>query len=188
MNKQESKYFNTASLMDEALLVLLDKKDYEFITVKELCKKAGVSRATFYLHYESMNDLLEETLEMLNKKFKDSFPKEFTKEIAVREDKILTTSKYLTPYLTFIKENKKAFSLAARHPELFRSFSNFQKMYKDVFSPILDSMQIKIEEKEYLFEFFSKGVLSIVFKWLERDCKDDIELIIDIIERCTKAK
>ena len=42
MNKSESKYFNTALLMNEALLLLLEKKDYEFITVTEICKKAGV--------------------------------------------------------------------------------------------------------------------------------------------------
>ena len=45
MNKSESKYYNTALLMDEALLLLLEKKDYEFITVKEICAKAGVNRS-----------------------------------------------------------------------------------------------------------------------------------------------
>ena len=50
MNKAESKYFNTANLMDEALMRLLEHKDYEYITVKEVCKKAGVNRSTFYLH------------------------------------------------------------------------------------------------------------------------------------------
>ena len=37
MNKNESKYFNTALLMDEALLILLETKEFEFITVKEIC-------------------------------------------------------------------------------------------------------------------------------------------------------
>ena len=73
MNKSESKYFNTALLMDEALLFLLEKKDFEFISVKEICDKAGVNRSTFYLHYENMNDLLIETIELINKKFNDSF-------------------------------------------------------------------------------------------------------------------
>ena len=36
MNKNQGKYFYTARLMDEALLDLLQKKDYEFITVKEV--------------------------------------------------------------------------------------------------------------------------------------------------------
>ncbi len=62
MNKNESKYFNTALLMDEALLQLLEKKDFAFISVKEICQKAGVNRSTFYLHYETTNDLLEETI------------------------------------------------------------------------------------------------------------------------------
>ena len=37
MNKNESKYFNTAVKMDKALLELLEKKDFEYIT-KEIKK------------------------------------------------------------------------------------------------------------------------------------------------------
>lgn len=73
MNKQKEKYSSTAFLMDEDLICLLNEKDYEYITVKEICKKAGVNRSTFYLHYESIDDLLEETLEYINKKFLDYF-------------------------------------------------------------------------------------------------------------------
>lgn len=69
MNKSESKYFNTALLMDEALIRLLEVKDYEYITVKEICEKAGVNRSTFYLHYETVNDLLSECLENTKKRF-----------------------------------------------------------------------------------------------------------------------
>lgn len=69
MKNSESKYYNTALLMDEALLFLLEKKDYEFITIKEICEKAGVNRSTFYLHYETMEDLLVETIEMITKRF-----------------------------------------------------------------------------------------------------------------------
>ncbi len=73
MNKNESKYFNTAILFDEALIYLLEKKDIEYITVKEICTKAGVNRSTFYLHYESINDLVEETMKYINRKFEDYF-------------------------------------------------------------------------------------------------------------------
>ena len=41
--------------------------DYEKITVKELCEKAMINRRTFYLHYESIDDILNEVLsEMAN--------------------------------------------------------------------------------------------------------------------------
>ncbi len=32
MNKSESKYFNTALLMDEAFIALLEVKDFEYIS------------------------------------------------------------------------------------------------------------------------------------------------------------
>lgn len=103
MDKNESKYFLTASFMDEALLLLLQKKDFEFITVKELCKKAGVNRSTFYLHYETMDELLLETVEKLNKNFSASLPQR------EKEDFNLITPKFLKPYLEFVKKNKQAF-------------------------------------------------------------------------------
>lgn len=68
MNRQESKYFNTASLFYEALIILLEQKDIDYITVKEICEKAGVNRSTFYLHYDTIDDLLNETLDYIVKK------------------------------------------------------------------------------------------------------------------------
>lgn len=49
--------------MDEAFLRLLEKKDFAYITVKEICETAGVNRSTFYLHYETIGDLLAESAE-----------------------------------------------------------------------------------------------------------------------------
>lgn len=67
MNRSESKYFNTAARMDEAFLALLEQKDFAYITVKELCQKAGVNRSTFYLHYETVGDLLAESVEYMHR-------------------------------------------------------------------------------------------------------------------------
>lgn len=59
--------------MDKALLELLEKKDFSYITVKEICEKAEVNRSTFYLHYETIGDLLEESIDYIQKKFLSSF-------------------------------------------------------------------------------------------------------------------
>ena len=112
-NKSESKYFNTALRMDEALLRLLEKKDFEFITVKELCAAAKVNRSTFYLHYENTYDLLVESIEILNRRFLDSFSNlpnhVFAETIAgMPEDKLyFITDEYLLPYLAFVKRHLK---------------------------------------------------------------------------------
>lgn len=67
--KNESKYFNTALKMDKAFLEILEKKELPYITVKEICEKAGVNRSTFYLHYETIRDLLAESVEYMTKQF-----------------------------------------------------------------------------------------------------------------------
>ena len=112
MNKNESKYFNTALLMDEALLILLETKEFEFITIKEICLKAGVNRSTFYLHYQNVNELLVEAIEMVNKRFYESFKnKKFDVYKASKDESFFITLNYLIPYLNFVKDNKRIFKL-----------------------------------------------------------------------------
>ena len=140
MNKSESKYRNTALCMDEALLLLLQKKDFEFITVKEVCKKAGVNRSTFYLHYENMDDLLQESVDMISRRFRESFDQStavFDAQSASKEECFLVTPKYLTPYLAFVKENKSIFRLMQEKSRLFKAEETFEKMYKEIFLPVL---------------------------------------------------
>jgi hypothetical protein len=38
MAQNESKYYNSACLMDEALIQHINEKDYDYITITEICK------------------------------------------------------------------------------------------------------------------------------------------------------
>ena len=187
MNKSESKYFNTALLMDEALLLLLEKKDLEYISVKEICEKAGVNRSTFYLHYENINDLLEETIEMLNKDFMSSFEvKEIKSSIkeGKPEDAVFIQKDYLIPYLEFVKRNKRVLRLIHDKPSLFQNEKVYEKMKEDIFIPAIKKFKINQEEIPYRLEFFTRGVLGIVMKWLDCDCLESIENIAKLIIDC----
>ena len=111
MNKNESKYFNTAIKMNKALIYLLGKKDFEYISIKEICSEAKVNRSTFYLHYETISDLLEETIEHIQEEFQKSFhigAEDFIEEIDKMplNELILINDKFLHPYLNFVKEHK----------------------------------------------------------------------------------
>lgn len=189
MNKSESKYFNTACLMDEALLYLLEKKDIEFITVKEICQKAGVNRSTFYLHYENIYDLLAETIEMLNKQFMKSFNKDLIISKINNgniEDLVFLTPEYLKPYLMFIKDNKRVFKIIHKKPYLFNVDATFQKMYKEVFDPILNKFNVEKNKKIFIFEFFTNGVVGLIMKWVNLNCEEDIDNILNIILDCVQ--
>lgn len=185
MNKNESKYYNTALLMNHALLILLDEKEYDFISVKEVCLKAGVSRSTFYLHYLSMDDLLKETIEMVNNKFLSSFD-----EVKDRSDlttSVLTAYKYLKPYLSFVKDNLKIYRLIHEKENLFNINKIFNSLYNDVFSNALSNFGVQEKEKRYIFSFYCDGTLGIIKTWINGNCEDDIDFIIDLISRNTLA-
>lgn len=52
-------------LICDALLELLDEKPLEKITVTDIAKRADVNRGTFYLHYDSVNDVISELQDAL---------------------------------------------------------------------------------------------------------------------------
>lgn len=50
----------TKSVLQQALLKILQRKHIDKVTVKELCEEAQINRGTFYLHYSTPNDILRE--------------------------------------------------------------------------------------------------------------------------------
>lgn len=193
MTNTQSKYHNTALLMNQALLELLDKKEYEYITIKEICTRAGVNRSTFYLHYDSISDLLAETIEYFTKTFLQYFPittdKFFDKLRACSKDElILITPQYLTPYLTFIKENSIVYKVAAKHNILLNSVDKFQSLYKCIFRPIFLLFGIDDKISIYMIQYYLNGINAIINEWIKADCKEPIEVIEDIIIRCIRPQ
>ena len=193
MNKSESKYFNTALRMDEALIALLEKKDLEYITVKEICHQAGVNRSTFYLHYESIAELLDETMEMINQRFLSYFPREeeaVLGDLEHRElnDLVFVTQEYLLPYLRFIQDNKKVYRAAFRNPSSMQANARYGVLKQRILDPILERFEIPAASRPYYIAYYVEGIAAIVKEWLRHDCGDSVEMIAAIIESCVRPK
>ena len=186
MNKSESKYFHTALRMDEALLALLEQKDLEYITVKELCRQAGVNRSTFYLHYETIADLVNETVEMVNLRFLSYFPQREAEILNSRDEKdlILVSRAYLLPYLRFIRDNKKVYRAAFRNPKGMGANVRYGELKQRVLSPLLERFQIPAAHRPYYIAYYVEGIMAVVREWLRQDCADEVEMVADIIEAC----
>lgn len=191
MNRAESKYFHTAEKMDEAFLTLLEQKDFSYITVKELCQRAGVNRSTFYLHYETMADLLTESVEYLSRKAASYFQpgdSAFLERLqdCPLEELDLITPQYLLPYLRFAKEHRNLFQTALKHTATLELETSYEGLFRHVFSPILCRFHVPEGEQEYMMAFYLHGVMAVVERWLETGCQEPEEQVARVIMQCIK--
>jgi AcrR family transcriptional regulator len=188
LNKSESKYFNTAAKMDEAFLKLLEQKDFAYITVKELCAAAGVNRSTFYLHYETMGDLLAECAKYINEQFLSYMHHDsasFVEKLRTcpLEELYLITPEYLTPYLSYIRANQRLFRTGLEHAATLGLDNSYAQLLQNVITPILDRYGVPEADRRYLMAFHIQGLMGIITQWLRGDCKDSIEHIISVIQQ-----
>ena len=167
MDRSKSKYFATAARMDEAFLSLLEKKDLPYITVKEICQAAGINRSTFYLHYETVGDLLNECAGYLNRRFLDYMEHDSTAFVqklrdCPREELYLITPEYLAPYLRYIRDNQRLFRTSLEHADVLRLEDSYAGLLRHVISPILDRYGVPEGDREYLMAFHLSGLMAII--------------------------
>ena len=190
MDKNESKYHNSSIKMNNALINLLDKKDFEDITVKEICQAASVNRSTFYLHYENTYDLLKETIENLYKDFFSRYDSNLSMDRInnkSNDDLFLITPKYLKPYLSFVQDNKKIFKLMYFKNEVFNGRNMYEDWLDKIFRPILSKFNVKNEEEQsYIMLFHLQGLIGLIMEWVKNDCKMPIDDLINVIQKCIK--
>ena len=189
MNKSESKYFNTAKKMDIALISLLKNKPFEYITISEICENAGVNRSTFYLHYETIGDLLDETVRYLLDDFLSYFSSNTSSvrlnitECSLDELNYIS-DKYLIPYLTYIKDNKEIFLTALLHSRELGLEDINSRMFENIFCPILNRFHYPANDMNYIMMYYLNGLNAIIIEWLKDDCNKSMKEIIEIINIC----
>ena len=60
--KTDRRTLYTRQVVKDALLELLESNPYDKINVTMLCRQAEITRATFYLHYADLNEVLDEVI------------------------------------------------------------------------------------------------------------------------------
>lgn len=63
--KIDRRIARTRQMLWEALIALIQEKDYAEITIQDIADRANVNRVTFYLHYRDKQDLLEKSVEVI---------------------------------------------------------------------------------------------------------------------------
>ena len=72
MNKNDLRYIKTEQQIKEAFYELVNQKGFDQVTISMICKKAFISRFTFYSHYTDKFQLLQSLFEELERNLNES--------------------------------------------------------------------------------------------------------------------
>ena len=135
MGKTESRRIQmTKALIRTALVELMGEKNFERITIKELCERADVNRTTFYLHYADQRSVLNDLKETVCRRT----------VAMIGESDFTDPTDFVEQFLKYIKENDRQFRILFFHDEgdSFR-FSLMDAVAKELlqFLPVTDDPQ-----------------------------------------------
>lgn len=167
MNKKANEQYksNEKTILD-VFTKLLEEKDIQKITVKEICEDAYINRSTFYNHFEDVYGVLEKMWLIHAENMRYIFRKSHTS--SKRENMRLI--------LLYIKENELFYRVSFHSP----IFSKMSAGFDDVFKHHeVDSFNLK---EQYKMEFIKQGMLSTIAYWLDLDCNLSIDELLDVID------
>ncbi len=120
---------------------------YMLIRSSKMKQAAGVNRSTFYLHYETVADLLAESSQYIIRQFTESMPQDtvdFLEKLPTRplDELYLITPEYLAPYLNYIREHKRIFRTTIEQASALQMTEAYNALNRHVFVPILERFNV----------------------------------------------
>ena len=140
-----------------ALLQLLHKKAFSQISVTELCKKAGVSRMSFYRYFESREDVLKKWCAGITDKFVAE------SGINYRND---TLKQYFTTLFTHVLQYREMSFILRRNGLLWIVKDDIDRVFFETYRDIYD---------EYKMHFITGGIFNAYMLWVENGLKETPE-------------
>lgn len=157
---QDRRVVRTKKALAQALFDLCGEKEFERITVTELTDRANVDRKTFYLHYKSVGDILEDFYAEHMTRLQE------TLEGEARPD-TLDVPGFFRTLNGLLEENLELYQRLARGP----AYDFFRERLREILRRrVLRDLENKtVGDREALplyAEFYTDGVLGVYLEWL----------------------
>jgi hypothetical protein len=165
----------TCSWILEAILLLMDEKPYDKITVSDIVVKAGIARQTFYRNFKDKD-------EVIVKYFSNIFNEEMLTVESIsekdRQENIILT--FNIKYMVNHRINLKKLLSIAGIEELFAdSFSEWQNL-------LITQKKNKLNKEAqiaYRYKIFYQitGILIVIMDWFKNDMPVTVDKLVDLL-------
>lgn len=178
MEKREYKCtIVTKQALLNAIIQLSVEKGYEKVTIRDICKQAGISIGSFYHHYHSKEDLAKEAYYQIDRLITEDF-------IEICRQKSSRDNLYylLEIYIKYVVEEvgmviKEYYKIMLEETTI--SAFNQERLYYRALKQILincssDGVIHEVEDFTELTEYCIRFVRGLIFDWSVRDGSYDI--------------
>jgi AcrR family transcriptional regulator len=187
LKKEDRRVRRTKKLLTQALTKLLEKKQVNEITVKELTDLADMNRGTFYLYYKDIYDMLEKIEDEMFQKL-DVIAQTHEHGDITQEVKPL-----LLDLFRFIGENQEMCRvLLSPNGDinfLHRLYEAIRERIREIWADQVEAVSEK--EFDYRYSFVVFGCAGMIRAWVNRNCQETdlqmAELADAMIRRGTMA-
>lgn len=171
MNKKNNQRYKAGSeKIETAFLSLLYNKEYDDISISEICQRAEINRSTFYTHYEDINDLIIK----IESKFSNSISLIF-------DNGLKYDNETFEKMFEFVKKNKYFYKSFLNIP--YTSIAEIKARDK-ILNNVKASYIEPIDDINlyYRAHFFGAGIKEICKLWLDRDCKESPKQMAELLK------
>lgn len=176
VKKQNVSSQKTNKAIKEAFAKLLqEKKELSNITVTELAKLAGITRSSFYTHFDSIyavaQELQNETLDILMNNI-DSI------------QNLDDLNHYLDTIFDYLKDNEKTYSmlLSSNDPLLFANKLN-KYINKHIFEVLKNNNHEDIMLK---VTFYTDGCMNLLIKYFRKEINNSLNELNTFVKELFK--
>ncbi len=177
-NKTDLRIIKTKKKLSEALFSLLEVKNYEEIKISDLCIKAGVSRATFYNNFLTIDDVLNYHFKSAEENVKELF----MAQLKENDYSFSTAYRYLIHAVvsTIVSEKEKIVSILSKNT-LSQVYMGIQMFNNDCTGFFVDLVkdELKGVSAGLLSSYLAGASTGVLFYLLQHseeiDTSDDIE-------------
>lgn len=175
LEKTDRRVLKTKKLIREAFFLLLSEKDISNITITDIAKSANIDRKTFYLHYSSSTDILDEFEEEKTEILRQSL------SACVTDNQLDVNQFYQS--LTHMLEEEDI--LLYKRIVKTNSYSMFHSRIKEclkhfMLTTLFATTKMTNKECEIYAEFISAGLVSVFVEWLKSDSNMPLETLTKI--------
>ena len=178
MRTTDRRFVKTEKSIHDALISLLQKYDFESLTIEDLTYEADINKSTFYLHYQSLGQLFS------------SLEDDFVAGLSSATFQVEETAggELLKTIMSYLYKNK-ALAYAVLSNSGFSLNDKLVTIFKKFLKPLRPSKTKKItDENAFLISSLIGSELSILRTWVLDGCKFDKEMVLEKCESVLKSE